>query len=222
LQGARKTPGYHAGVTVGTLDAIWRYPVKSLRGESLPSVEVSTSGLAGDRTAALFVQRGHARAGKPYRGKEHERLHLTSSEDDAMALGAERGVTLERRSGDRFFDTAPISIIVDRWIEELGAMLGRPVEPERFRPNFFVRADPAFHAGEAELTGCDLQLGEVRLRVVKPIVRCVVVTYDPHGGPSDPNVLRLVAQRRNEWMGILCDVVQPATVHTGDVLTAIA
>ena len=208
-------------MVVGTLAAIWRYPVKSLRGESLSGAEVTDSGIAGDRTAALFVGRGHVRAGKTYRGKEHEQLHLTSDSDEARALGAQRGVELERRSGGRYFDTAPISLIVDRWLDELATLLGHPVEPERFRPNFVVTADAAFRAGESELTGRELQMGDVRLRAIKPIERCVVVTYDPGGGPSDPNVLRLVSQKRNTWMGILCDVVRPATVHIGDALVSL-
>lgn len=206
---------------IGTLAAIWRYPVKSLRGESLTSAEVTDSGISGDRTAALFVGRGHARTGKTYRGKEHDRLHLTSTVEQARALGAARGVELDVRTGERFFDDAPISLIVDTWLDDLAALLGRPVEPERFRPNFVVRAEPGFRAGEAELTGRDLQLGDVRLRVTAPIVRCVVVTYDPHGGASDADVLETVAQKRNTWMGVLCDVVHPATVRTGDALASL-
>ena len=42
---------------------------------------------------------------------------------------------------------------------------------------------------------------------VKPIERCVVTTYDPDGGASDPRILRYVAQERKTWMGIYCDVV---------------
>lgn len=205
-------------MVVGTLASIWRYPVKSLRGESLTGAEVTVTGIAGDRTAALFATRGHARAGKPYRGKEDDRLHLTRDVEEARTFGARRGVELERRDGGRFFDTAPISLIVDRWLDELSSLLGRAIEPERFRPNFVVRADAAFDAGEAELTGAHLQLGAVRMRVIKPIERCVVTTYAPHGGPSDPDVLRTIVQRRNTWMGILCEVVCPATARVGDPL----
>lgn len=208
-------------MVVGTLAAIWRYPVKSLRGQSLTAAEVTGSGIAGDRTAAFFVTSGHARAGKTYRGKEHDRLHLTADSEEARALGAARGVELERREGGRFFDAAPISLIVDRWLDELAALLGRPVEIERFRPNFLVRSGAAFQQSEPDLTGRQLQLGDVRLQVISPIERCVVVTYDPHGGSSDPEVLRLVAQRRNTWMGVLCDVLRPATVSVGDTLVSL-
>ena len=38
-----------AGTVVGRVAAIWRYPVKSLQGESLEVSEVGLHGLAGDR-----------------------------------------------------------------------------------------------------------------------------------------------------------------------------
>jgi uncharacterized protein YcbX len=39
---------------VGTIEAMWRFPVKSMQGEQLDVTEVSTSGLAGDRAYALI------------------------------------------------------------------------------------------------------------------------------------------------------------------------
>jgi MOSC domain-containing protein len=208
---------------LGTLDSIWRYPVKSLRGERLDSVEVGTSGIPGDRQSALFVRDGHAaRAGKTLRGKEHDRLHLVSGADSGIALAAQRGIQAECRREEHFFDDAPISIVLDRWLDELSSAIGYAVEPERFRPNFFVRAAAAFTAGEATLEGARLDLGGVCLRVRGPIERCVTTTYDPNGGPSDPRVLRLVAQRRNTWMGVYCDVVTPGHTRAGDSLVLVS
>ncbi len=201
--------------------SIWRYPVKSLRGQTLQSVFVSESGIPGDRAEALVVQSGHVREGKTYRGKEHDRLHLISGKEEGVQLGAARGVVLDHRSDGPFFDDAPISLILDRWLDELRDYLGHGVEPERFRPNFFVRAWPDFSGGEAALQGAELQLGQARLRVRAPIVRCVTITYDLADGASDPEILRVVAQRRNSWMGVYCDVVQPGDVRTGDSLTMI-
>jgi uncharacterized protein YcbX len=205
-------------MNVGTLASIWRYPVKSLRGESLENAVVGDSGIPGDRASALFVQSGHAREGKTYRGKEHDRLHLTFSAETALELGTARGVALERRGDGPFFDDAPISLLLDRWLDDLSAYVGYAVEPERFRPNFFVRTRPDFTAGEASLQGAELRLGQARLRVRYPIERCVTTTYDPHGGRADPEILRVVAQRRNAWMGVYCDVVRAGAVRTGDSL----
>ena len=40
-------------MTVGTIAALWRYPVKSLRGERLGQVEIGALGIPGDRAFAL-------------------------------------------------------------------------------------------------------------------------------------------------------------------------
>jgi uncharacterized protein len=39
--------------TVGTVESIWRYPVKSLGGERLTGVDVDVRGLASDRWWAV-------------------------------------------------------------------------------------------------------------------------------------------------------------------------
>ncbi|HEY1867175.1 MAG TPA: MOSC domain-containing protein [Candidatus Cybelea sp.] len=203
---------------VGTLDAVRRYPVKSLRAESLECAVVTPSGIEGDRTSALFVASGNARVGKTYRGKENDRLHLISDEETARADAASRGVAVDVRRGERFFDDAPLSIIVDCWLDELRAHLGYAVEWERFRPNFFVRATLKFRQSEWELQGAELRVGLVRLRVRSPIERCVAITYHPRGEPSDPQILRFIAQQRAASMGIYCDVLEPGKACVGDSL----
>ncbi|HTX59115.1 MAG TPA: MOSC domain-containing protein [Verrucomicrobiae bacterium] len=205
---------------IGRIERIWRYPVKSLRPQPLAAANVMPEGLEGDRTRALLVRSGHAREGKTYRGKEHDRLHLTDRPQEAVALARERGVEAELAPSGRYFDDAPVSLIVDRWLETLQEHVGYPVEPLRFRPNFFVRAAAGFTLDEEAMTGWELALGAVRLRVRGPIERCVTTTYDPEGGPSDPRVLRFVAQERKTWMGIYCDVLEPGLASIGDVVTA--
>jgi hypothetical protein len=205
---------------IGTLEAVRRYPIKSLRGVALDSVKVELSGIPGDRSGALFALQG-TREGKTYRGKEHDRLHLLRDAADAQACAQERGVAVEVRRGEHFFDDAPISILVDEWLRELDAYLGYNIEWERFRPNFFVRAcegsaDPV--PLEQTLADARLQLGTVRLRVRSPIERCVTVTYHPLGETSDPQILRFLAAQRNAWMGIYCDVLEPGIVAVGDPL----
>lgn len=203
---------------VGTLDAVRRYPVKSLRAESLECAHVMADGIEGDRTSALFVVSGNVRVGKTYRGKENDRLHLIPDEDEAQTAAASRGVAVDLRRGDRFFDDAPVSIMVDWWLDGLSAHLGYAVEWERFRPNFFVRAQPDFAQTEWELQGADLRLGTARLRVRCPIERCVAITYHPRGEPSDPQILRFIAQERDACMGIYCDVLEPGRACVGDLV----
>ncbi len=206
-------------MVIGKLEAVRYYPIKSLRGDALDSVIVEASGIPGDRSRALFARNG-PRAGKTYRGKEHDRLHLFNEGRAAQDGARERGAELDLRPGDHFFDCAPISIILDAWMRELNAHVGYEVEWERFRPNFFVRADATRGSAPLEeaLVGAQLQLGTVRLRVCVPIERCVTITYHPRGEAGDPRILRFLAEKRNTLMGVYCDVVEPGAVRVGDPL----
>ena len=205
-------------MVIGTLEGLRRYPVKSLRGEVNDTLEISPTGIPGDRADALVVRSGHARAGKTYRGKEHERLHLLTDPQTAIEAAAERGAALALEHGDHFFDDAPISLIVDRWLDDLSAHVGYRVEWERFRPNFFVRAAPEFGLSEEALSDAELELGTVRLRVRYPIERCVTPTYHLSGAASDPRILRFITQTHNAWMGIYCDVIVPGAITVGDLV----
>ncbi|HEY1429774.1 MAG TPA: MOSC N-terminal beta barrel domain-containing protein [Candidatus Tumulicola sp.] len=201
---------------VGTVASIWRYPVKSLSGERLRDAVVDAAGIPGDRRSALFVRAGHARTGNTYRGKEHERLHTLHAAQEAVAIAAERGIALEAVAGEHFFDAAPLSIVVDRWLEDVSEHVGFQVEPGRFRPNIFVRASEAFTDAEKTLTGALLQIGSLQLRVRGPITRCVTITYAPDGASAQREVLRYIAKARNAWMGIYCDVVRAGSLADSD------
>jgi len=194
-------------MNLGTLLGIYRYPVKSLRGEPLGQTYLDENGLEGDRERAIIESSG-PRAGKPRRGKEHPEMHLVERAGEAAF------------SDERYFDDSPVSLIVDRWLDGLSSHVGYRVEYQRFRPNFFV-ASTADVPDEAALTGRELTLGEVVLRVRYPIERCVVTTYDLKGGQADPRILRYLAQERSASMGIYCDVPRAGIVRIGDSLSLI-
>ncbi len=203
---------------LGTLGAIRRYPVKSLRGESLEEVTVLPQGVEGDRLSAMIVREGHARVGKTYRGKDNDRLHLSGDPATGVTRAHERGVEVElqARDDEPFVDDAPVSIMVDKWLRGLSAYVGYDVGFERFRPNFFVASRDGFSLTEEAMTGREVALGDVLLRVRYPIERCVVTTYDQHGGESDVDILNYVVRERSAWMGIYCDVLRAGIVRIGD------
>lgn len=206
-------------MALGQVAKIWTYPVKSLHRVEHEAIRVAEDGLIGDRRAAFYViSTGHARIGKTYRGKEDDRLHLLDDPDTARRAVAERGVDVEVRAGERYFDSRPVSLILDRWIAEVERGLGRELDPLRWRPNLYVRSP--LDVGEAELVGAQIAIdgGAVLLRVVKAIERCVTPTYDQRTGESDPAVLRYVAQERNNTMGVYCEVEHPGIVRVGAVL----
>ena len=203
--------------SIGRLTNLWTYPVKSLRHVAHDSVEVLEDGLAGDRHAALFVaSEEHARSGKPYRGKEDNRLHLLSKPEEARRAASDRGVNLEVRNGERYYDAGDVALIFDRWVGEVERGLGRRLDPLRWRPNLYAVASADF--SENDLVGARLQIGSVILRVVAPTGRCVTTTYDQETGESDGEVLRFVAQSRDNKMGVYCTVEQTGTLSVGDRL----
>lgn len=205
---------------LGVLENIWRYPVKSLAAQPLTQTRVEPDGIPGDRVSALIVQSGHARTGKPYRGKEHNLLHTTSDPAAAIAMGAQRGAVLAapEQPEPHYFDDAPISLVFDRWIAEAEKALEVPLNPLRWRPNFYALASADFDLLEQDLIGKAIEIGAVVLRVRDGIGRCVTTTYDIETGEQNDDVLLFVAQQRANTMGIYCDVELAGTVRTGDPL----
>jgi len=205
---------------LGTVAHLWRYPVKALAAEALQAAEIAAEGLSGDRRSALFVESaGHARSGKPFRGKEHNLLHTVQLPEEAIALAEIRAVKLNLRNGGPYFDDSAVSILIDRWLQEAEALTGFALDPLRFRPNLFVRSASGFSASENELIGSRLAAGSVRLRVTDTIKRCVTIGYDVSSGYNDPDVLRVVAGHRANVMGVYCAVERPGSVRVGDLLT---
>lgn len=58
---------------IGTVTALWRYPVASMRGETVESVEIDTGGVVGDRGWGVYAT-GDATAGFAPRGRKWRNL----------------------------------------------------------------------------------------------------------------------------------------------------
>ncbi|MBD5657481.1 MAG: MOSC domain-containing protein, partial [Candidatus Eremiobacteraeota bacterium] len=176
---------------LGTVARLWRYPVKGLCPESLACATIDPEGIVGDRRRVLFVtSTDHARSGRTYRGKENALLHTRATVDDARRLAAQRNVDLSARDDGPYFDAEPVSIVFDSWVRELEQLIAMPLDPQRFRPNFYVRAAAGFAADESSLIGRIIAVGDARLEVVSAIERCVVITNDVRTGDATPLVQR--------------------------------
>jgi uncharacterized protein YcbX len=72
--------------SVGTIESLWRYPVKSMRGEALPEAFLGFAGVFGDRVCAFRTTT--AQPGFPYltaREQEHMLLYSASFRDGGMS-----------------------------------------------------------------------------------------------------------------------------------------
>jgi uncharacterized protein len=221
---------------VGRVAALWRYPVKSMAGESLEEVDVSWHGLAGDRRWA-FVREGVERSGFPWltireRGEmwhyvpsfadpsrpdaSRTRVRTPSGEsldvtDPALAAELGHGARVIKQNRG-VFDTMPLSLLTTGSVDALRAGL----DARRFRPNILVEG-----GGEDEWVGSVVRIGGMRMRVDQHDERCVVVNVDPDTTERDPSILRAIAQQRASCFGVYGSTVEPGRIAVGDAVIRI-
>jgi hypothetical protein len=225
---------------VGRVLEIWRYPVKSMAGESLLAVEVGWHGLAGDRRWA-FVQPDQERSGFPWltiRDRPdmwHYRPSLTEPgrpeasattvvtpdgreldvTDIDLAHGLGRGVRVMKQSRGSF-DVAPLSLVTTRTVSSLEDLAGMALDRRRFRANLVVDAGRGAGFPEDGWVGRELEIGTLRMRVDQRDVRCLVVNVDPDSTDRDREVLRAIAVHRDNRAGVYGATTRPGTVRVGD------
>lgn len=221
---------------VGRVASLFRYPVKSMAAEPLEAVEVSWQGFDGDRRWA-FVRAGQARNGFPwFTLRQHPGLYgyrpvvggpvvvRTPSgdryevDDPALAaeLGAAAGPVFAQKLDRGTFDSAPLSLLGAPTADAVGARVGIPVDPLRFRPNIVVDTLSGTPFAEDAWVGGTVSVGPVRVHVQQRDRRCMVINIDPQTGERDPAVLRGVAQLNDVTCGVYASVLVPGTISVGD------
>ena len=119
--------------------------------------------------------------------------------------------------GHSFSDVAKkvVSIINLASVSALETVIGRPVDPLRFRANLYVSGWPAWR--EFELMGQDLDAGQARLKVVKRIVRCAATNVDPLTGIRDMTIPQTLMQTFDHMdCGVYAEVIDGGEIALGD------
>jgi len=174
-------------IEIGQIEAIFRYPVKSMRGEPLDAAKLGWHGLDGDRRIA--VRRLDERGGFPWLSASKlpelvlftpRRLddgngqtlptHVRTPEGEEMPMfGEALAADIGRRHGapvqmmhlkHGIFDDASISVITSETVREIGRLAGRSADIRRFRPNVVVRSRRAVPFEENDWVGGVLTFGE--------------------------------------------------------------
>jgi hypothetical protein len=122
--------------------------------------------------------------------------------------------------GHSFSDVARkvVSIINLASVAAIAGMVGRPVDPLRFRGNLYVAGWPAW--GEFDLLGREIALGaQARAKVVKRIVRCAATNVEPQTGIRDleipPTLLRNLGHAD---CGVYAEVTAGGAIASGDAV----
>lgn len=123
--------------------------------------------------------------------------------------------------GHSFSDVARkvVSIINLASVRAIEGMVDHAVNPLRFRANLYVEGWPAWH--EFDQVDRTLAIGDVRLKVVKRIVRCAAVNVDPDSGARDLSIPNTLMRRlgHNEC-GIYAEVISGGNIAPGDTISA--
>ncbi|MDQ3759284.1 MAG: MOSC domain-containing protein [Actinomycetota bacterium] len=199
---------------------IWRYSVKSLRGERLERIDILADGLRGDRSTQVIDDKGARMTGRTakrllglqagFTGGGEPTIDGHSWESDE-ALGLVRdaaGPGASLAPLGRHFDDRPILITTDGAIDALG------VDLRRLRPNIVIEGAEGLE--EVGWVGRHLRLGGVELDVVDRCVRCVMTTIDPDSLEVDPGVLRRINDEFESRVGVLCEVATAGELRVGD------
>jgi uncharacterized protein YcbX len=174
-------------IEIGHVEAIFRYPVKSMCGERLEAANLDWHGLDGDRRLAF--RRIDDRSGMPWLTASklpdlllftpHRRddgaaddlpTHVRTPDGEEMPVfGEDLAAEVGRRHGapvqmmqlrHGIFDDASISVIASDTVREIGRLAGRSLDVRRFRPNVVVRLLRSVSFQEDEWVGGVLSFGE--------------------------------------------------------------
>lgn len=174
-------------IVVGHIEAIFRYPVKSMRGEGLEAATLGFHGIEGDRRFAF--RRMEAPGGFPWLtagrfagllgytplpredgNADAAPTHVLTPDGERLELMGEALATdVSRRHGHRvemmqlnhgIFDEAAISVIAAGTVAEICRAGQVATDVRRFRPNILVLTDANIAFEEDRWVGGTLAFGD--------------------------------------------------------------
>ena len=174
-------------IKVGEVEALFRFPVKSMRGERLEIADLGWHGLDGDRRLAF--RRAEDRGGFPWlsASKLPELIlftpqrrgspvagslptHVRSPEGEELAVfGPELAAEISRRHRSPvemvhlnrgIFDEGSISLITSTTVGHIARLAAQRPDVRRFRPNILVSSSRSVPFEEDEWVGGVLSFGE--------------------------------------------------------------
>lgn len=130
------------------------------------------------------------------------------------------GRSLRFRFSERSMtDACPLSLLSFGTMRALGEEAGMPLDPRRFRANFYVRWESDKPFFEDELVGREVQIGEtVAFNVVMKDSRCVMITLDPETAKPAKEVLETVSRKHGGCTGVYGAVLREGIVRANDAV----
>ena len=203
---------------------LWRYPVKSMRGERILEATLDGTGIKGDRNIVVVSEARDriitARTHPDLLGLEASvsddgttlieghvwnspvALELTRKAAGEPVRLVDAGTRAER------FDVLPLLVATDGAVRELDLDL------RRLRPNIVIGG--VLGQTERSWPGASLLSGTVVIDVAQLRMRCVMTTFDPDTLKQDLEVLRKIVRKAEGKVALDCAVASSGVLHVND------
>lgn len=222
--------------------SLWRFPFKSMLGEQMQSLDLTTRGTAWDRAFAFrdvvtqkkLTARQYAPLLEHQARVRDERVEVVRPDGRVMvaedpellaAVASESGKKLQlaqafdERNPNGLFDDSSILLISMQSVGTLSDLYpaGR-FDMRRFRANIWVDFGDGTTARfpEQQWLGETLHIGGATLKVDRVCERCVITTMAQEDLESDFGILRTITQENDAVLGVYCSIVSGGTINVGD------
>jgi uncharacterized protein len=207
---------------------LWRYPVKSMAGESLDRVQIEKLGLADDRKVLVCDAQGRVITSRSH----HKLLGLKGSlgpdgqpHIDGHPWNAPEALALVRSAvgpaaeliyyeGSERFDVLPLLVATDGAIDAFG------YDGRRLRPNIVVGGVEGL--AERSWPGKCLRIGNALIGMQDLRGRCVMTTFDPDTLEQNHRVLKEIVQKFGGELALNSYVIHGGEIHVGDPIQLLA
>jgi uncharacterized protein len=117
-------------------------------------------------------------------------------------------------------DDEPVTLMSRASLQALAPELnGTAPDSRRFRMTIAITGTDAW--AEHAWRGQEVTIGDVILRVIAPVPRCVVTTRNPDSGATDVRILHALARLRGNddlTFGVWCEILRPGRIRVGDLV----
>jgi MOSC domain-containing protein len=162
---------------------------------------------------------GAAASTRMYDGRELPGWIVPGPLGTALSAYLGRPVHLFKRApGHLGNDDQPVSLMSEASLQALAHEFdGAVPDGRRFRMTVTITGSGAW--AEHDWGGRDVTVGEVALRVIAPVPRCVITTRNPESGVTDARILHALARLRGKHdisFGVWCEILRPGHIRVGD------
>ena len=235
-------------VEIGHIQAIYRYPIKSMAGELLERTSLGWYGLEGDRRFAF--RRVAEQGGFPWLTASklpalliYKPIRQDTSQNNSLPthVMTPEGKILEIRSDElrdeimgRFeadvqlmqlkqgiFDETPISLLTLATSHKITNDSGIPSDVRRFRPNIVIDTQQSEPFTEDQWVGKTVIFGDDDSPAVQVTLRderCAMLNLNPDTAQSTPAVLKTVVQLNQNCAGVYATVIRLGRLSVGQTV----